>query len=199
MAETWERRAGEGAEAYAAFAVYRDLGPDRTVMEASRQVGKDNRNLHRWVTRYEWYARVLDFDRHNEAIERKAIERERARRAALWERRRLDDLERYHNISIKLADKAAEMIAQPITNENVNTKTGQFELIAAKWTFDTAAKLAKTASDVAAQVVADALADPEMDDFDPATATPEQLREFIARHDLASKARRKAQASGDES
>lgn len=65
MAEIWERQKGESSKAYAAFCIYRDLGPDRSLDKALAAANKkptNRRHWSRWMEKYNWYERVQVYD-----------------------------------------------------------------------------------------------------------------------------------------
>jgi hypothetical protein len=94
--EIWERRPGESARAYAAFCVYRDLGPGRSLNLAygewrraqgcAGDAAKAAGYWAEWSSGFEWVARAEAYDGHLEALKRAA--REDALRRL--EERRLD-------------------------------------------------------------------------------------------------------------
>lgn len=96
MALEWERRRGESARAYAAFCVYRDLGPGRSLNlaygEWRRALGFTGDTAKAagywagWSSGFEWVARAAAYDEHLEALRRAAREDALAR----LEQRRLD-------------------------------------------------------------------------------------------------------------
>lgn len=53
---------GETAKAFQAFEVYRDLGPDRSLVRLSQAHGKSIATVTEWSTRHDWQARVRAFD-----------------------------------------------------------------------------------------------------------------------------------------
>lgn len=86
-AELWERQLGESAEAFAAFALYRDLGPDgRSVRKTARSLGKSGSLVSRWSADHAWPSRAaawdLETDRHAQA-ELRADQIEARRRHAM--------------------------------------------------------------------------------------------------------------------
>jgi hypothetical protein len=86
MSVPWEQLPGESSKAYAAFAIYRDLGPRRSLEEASRlyhnktpesatpTAGGRRREasgqIRRWAGRWDWVARARAWDQELERIKR---------------------------------------------------------------------------------------------------------------------------------
>ena len=76
MATPWERMPAESSKAYAAFCLYRDKGPRRSLDEASRayhgqaadvEAAPDRRRrasgqIRRWAERWNWSARAMAWD-----------------------------------------------------------------------------------------------------------------------------------------
>lgn len=63
--QPWERQAGEGDKAWAAFVAFRDLGPRRTVVAALRSEGKNPGSLRRWekwASQFHWRERARAWD-----------------------------------------------------------------------------------------------------------------------------------------
>src|SRR4051812_49355734 len=84
----WERRPREGAEAYAAFLAYRDLGPTRTLEATRKGLGKMPgylKPIERWSALRQWRERAGAWDDHLQAERDKVA----AQEAAKWEARRL--------------------------------------------------------------------------------------------------------------
>ncbi len=78
MAEIWERQKNESSKAYAAFCVYRDLGPERSLDKALSEVNKkptNRRHWSRWMEKYRWYERVQAYDDYIERKKRKEKEK----------------------------------------------------------------------------------------------------------------------------
>jgi hypothetical protein len=73
----FERLEEESSKAYRAFAVFRDLGPDRSLRRAAQLVygsAASVRQLSRWSARFDWVARAMAFDDWATMIGRQAIE-----------------------------------------------------------------------------------------------------------------------------
>jgi hypothetical protein len=73
----WDRQPGESPQAFAAFAVYRDMGVYRDQRAVARVVKKQRSLLGRWSITYEWVSRVSAWDAWNDAELRKLKEAER--------------------------------------------------------------------------------------------------------------------------
>jgi hypothetical protein len=67
----WERQAGEGSKAFAAFCAYRDLGPgQRSLRNVSRHLLKDYGLVARWSRIWGWVGRCMAWDAENERVKR---------------------------------------------------------------------------------------------------------------------------------
>ena len=79
MAEIWERQKDESSKAYAAFCVYRDLGPDRSLEKTREILGKSagyTRWMQTWSSKYDWVTRAQAYDDYIEGKKRKKNEKE---------------------------------------------------------------------------------------------------------------------------
>jgi hypothetical protein len=71
----WERLKGETMKAFEAFAVYRDLGNDRSIPKVAQELSKSIPLLKKWSVRWGWVRRVqlyqlyLDRQRQAEVLE----------------------------------------------------------------------------------------------------------------------------------
>ena len=73
--QSFDRQKGESSKAFHAFSVYRDAGPDRSLRDTAKAIGKSLRMLAVWSKRWDWVARSDDYDRHLEAQRRRAQEK----------------------------------------------------------------------------------------------------------------------------
>jgi hypothetical protein len=106
MAEIWERQNNESSKAYAAFCVYRDLGPERSLDKALSVANKkptNRRHWSRWMEKYRWYERAQAYDDYIERKERKEKEK------AILEK--ADEMADRH---VKLAKAFQQRIAQAL-------------------------------------------------------------------------------------
>lgn len=60
----WHKQKNESAPAFAAFAVYRDLGPQRSIAAAAQEVAKAVPTLKKWSRTNKWADRVDAYDHH---------------------------------------------------------------------------------------------------------------------------------------
>lgn len=91
----WERQTGETEKAYEAFAMYRDMGPGRTISAVVTQLGKSRCLIDRWRVNWNWHERVRQYDAE--------IEKEARAKAV---KARKDMIVRHIDIAVKLQDKA---------------------------------------------------------------------------------------------
>lgn len=96
----WERQKGESAQAYEAFATYRDMGAERSLTKVAQALNKTRALIGRWSSAWNWQERVRAYD--NE------LEKE-ARAKAI--RGRKDMTERHIKIAMQVQKKALEALA----------------------------------------------------------------------------------------
>ncbi|MCL6611189.1 MAG: hypothetical protein K6T66_06590 [Peptococcaceae bacterium] len=103
MAEVWERQPGESSKAYAAFCVYRDLGPERSLEKALQNLSKKRAKwqLWQWSSKYNWVARCQAYDDYIER--RKREEKERAI---------LEMAERHARLAVAFQQKVVERLRE---------------------------------------------------------------------------------------
>lgn len=77
----WEPQGKESSVAYQAFAEYRDLGPDRSLDQVGRKLGKSQALMERWSSKYDWVKRAREFDTHIDSIRVAAREQSVAKQA----------------------------------------------------------------------------------------------------------------------
>jgi hypothetical protein len=137
MAAAGEPLPGESAKAYAAFCLYRDLGPRRSVEEASRLYhGTQPRDgtgpkagrkpgasglIRRWAQRWDWRARAAAWDLEGERVKRR-------RQVEAVE----EMAERHAKEALMLQNKAVERLRQLRPEELKPRETLAFLVEAAK-------------------------------------------------------------------
>lgn len=62
----WERQEDEGAKAYEAFVIYREMGPERSLTKVSEELHKGRDLIGRWSATYHWVDRVREYERQLE-------------------------------------------------------------------------------------------------------------------------------------
>ena len=65
----------ERSKAFAAFRLYLELGPERTIDKVAKSMSRSRQYTQKWATKYDWDHRARAFDAHFNEIERKAIEK----------------------------------------------------------------------------------------------------------------------------
>lgn len=87
LPDPWERQEGETPKAYAAFCVYRDLGPSRSCRETAEKLGKSQKNIQLFSAKNHWVERAAKWDEEQDRIARqeqiKEIKKMRKRHADL--------------------------------------------------------------------------------------------------------------------
>ena len=70
----WEQQPGESAKAFEAFAIYRDMGVERSVRKVAQQLNKSLTLIGRWSSNHNWPERARAYDRdldkraHDQAV-----------------------------------------------------------------------------------------------------------------------------------
>jgi len=80
MAFPWNQLPEEGGKAFAAFQVYRELGPwERSMNRVRVELGRPEsylRSLQSWSSKYRWVDRVRAWDQHLDGVKRRKVEKE---------------------------------------------------------------------------------------------------------------------------
>jgi hypothetical protein len=80
----FEQQPRESSRAFAAFKVYLDQGPQRSLVAVGQKLGKSRVTIERWSTKYDWVSRVQAHGAHLAEVERKAIEGRAIEKAVEW-------------------------------------------------------------------------------------------------------------------
>lgn len=85
--EPWERQAGESVKAFEAFAIYRDMGVERSLRKVAQRLNKSVTQIAEWSSNKNWVERVAAWDAEQDRIARqeqiKAIKAMRNRHAGM--------------------------------------------------------------------------------------------------------------------
>ena len=73
----WDRQKGETEKAFEAFAIYRDMGAERTIAAVGRQLAKSRDLIDRWRAKYNWKERVQLYDKYIDKQARQEVEKNR--------------------------------------------------------------------------------------------------------------------------
>lgn len=111
MDKIYDRQNTDTDKSFAAFAIYRDMGSDRTLEKVRVEIGhRSVRNLEAWCSKHQWVARCRAFDDdelHNQSI---SLQNQRTKyrlemEKDAWERRK------------KFLAKADKLLSIPITKK----------------------------------------------------------------------------------
>ena len=111
MAKEFEQQPNESAKAFAAFSLYLNMGPERSLEAVGRKLGKSGGLVQRWSSRWRWAERVDAHAAHLASVEREAIEVAARGKAAEWAKRQDEVRQReweMHERCIGAAKKAFE-------------------------------------------------------------------------------------------
>lgn len=70
----FEQQPKESAKAFAAFALYLNMGSERSAAAVAAQLAKSEQLIRRWSARWRWTDRVAAHGAHFAAVERQAME-----------------------------------------------------------------------------------------------------------------------------
>src|SRR5205085_12094500 len=87
MPLAFEQQPNESHKAFAAFSLYLSLGPQRSLEEVGRKLGKSKVLMERWSSKFDWLARVQAHAGHMAVVEREATEALARASAAQWGKR----------------------------------------------------------------------------------------------------------------
>jgi hypothetical protein len=80
----FEQQPRESAKAFAAFSIYLELGPERSMAAVAKKLSKSEQLIRRWGFKYDWTARVKAHAAHVAELERVAIESLATEKAVEW-------------------------------------------------------------------------------------------------------------------
>src|SRR5262245_11066367 len=109
MPHLFEQQSRESSKAFAAFNLYLNLGPQRSLAAVAQKLAKSGQLLKRWSTKFEWPSRVQAYDAHLAIVEREAAEALARANAAEREKRKqqvLDEEWELHSEAIRAGREA---------------------------------------------------------------------------------------------
>lgn len=116
----FERMENESAKAFAAFAVYRDLGSGRSLQKAAEMYAGSTSyvaQLKRWSSRFDWVARARAYDDWREMELQSALADHERRSAEDFAEREMRLRERSLSIREKAMDQAEKMLQWPLAEQ----------------------------------------------------------------------------------
>src|SRR4051794_26353772 len=109
MRQVFEQQPKESAKAFAAFSVYLNMGPERSLAAVGKELGKSEGLIERWSAKFDWPARVQAQAAYLATVEREATEAlatERAEERLKRQQEQLDEEWRNRNEALELARAA---------------------------------------------------------------------------------------------
>lgn len=118
QAPIWTLMVGETKRAYEAFAIYRDMGFERSHKKLRLHLGRPEgytRTIEHWSKKYNWIIRARAWDEHIAQVKDQATTAIIVDNQTLWLQRREQVRETGYEIAAKLFEKAQQMLQFPIT------------------------------------------------------------------------------------
>ena len=131
----------ESDKAFAAFAIYLGIGPERSLATVAAKVGKSKTMIERWSRKFDWPARAQAHTAHLTEIERKAAEAVAIQNGVDWAKRQEEHREDEWQTRTELIGLAREAIERWKKNP---ARCGTLEGIARL--LDLASKLGRVSS-----------------------------------------------------
>jgi hypothetical protein len=141
MPHPFEQQPRESHKAFAAFSLYLSLGPQRSLEEVGRKLGKSKVLMERWSSKFDWVSRVQAQAAHMAIVEREAAEAMAREKGVDWVKRQEEQRSAEWQARSDLVELAKRAIERWKKNEN---KCGTLEGIARL--LDLASKLGRLAS-----------------------------------------------------
>lgn len=184
--DSWDQLPNEPKEAFAAFVVYRDLGPTRGVVEAYRQSrGKPGAKQatgtwNGWAKRYRWAPRAAAWDAKIDKTKTEAAVKVAAQQGKRWQETRDEDAKKLHDVGWALITQATYLIRYPVEKKTISQdgKTIVYEA-ADPVVLTNGGRLAKLGSDMIWEAVQQGLACEESADAPIETTSPDIRVEVV--------------------
>lgn len=142
----WEKQPEESARAYEAFALYRDLGPERSLAKVGQMLGKSKALMERWSAKHDWVYRVQALEARDQMIAREAVEQHKQVQAEDHAKREARLREEALSVREEAMSQSKKMLSWPLTEQRVvqEEEDGEqvvYQFIPAKWNKGTAVSL----------------------------------------------------------
>lgn len=106
----WEQQAGETAQQYEAFSIFRDTPPaERSKRDVARKLDKNESLIYRWASARNWNDRVREYDAH---LERLALE-ETARQVTAMHKRQIGISMKMQEVGLKALQNLLPEMLKP--------------------------------------------------------------------------------------
>lgn len=83
----WERLENESSVNFEAFAIYRDMGRERSLSKVAERLNKSETLMGRWSGKYDWVKRAAAWDDEQDRIAREIAQKEQAEEIKKMRRR----------------------------------------------------------------------------------------------------------------
>ena len=141
-----ERKPNEGAKAFAAFTLYANLGPERSLARVGKELGKSEGLIERWSRRYDWGNRVRAYDAHLATAKRRAEEAQFLAESLEWKRREKEQREKEWRVSDACVKAGEEALRRFHENARRGATLGDVSRI-----FEVGSKLGRLATGMATE------------------------------------------------
>ena len=187
--QPWEQQAGESGPAYRAFCAFRDMGPGRSAVKAYGQhtgnAGATQKpgRWNVWSKERRWTERAKAYDWHLESIRLREADEAAAERCRQWCARGEEQAEVDWRAARALSRRVEMLLELPVVDVTTEAdgKTTVVKAIGVR-ELKVCAGVATEASALAWRAIDAATGIYGLDpDFDPVTATDEELRAQIVR------------------
>ncbi len=107
--DPWEKQPRESRKAYAAFALYRDMGPHgRSLAAVGRELRKSVKMIEYWSVTWQWQRRIEAWDTHTDQQRRVELER-----------RQEDMLDRHRRTGLAMLTKVVQrLVGRPKSGDD---------------------------------------------------------------------------------
>jgi hypothetical protein len=143
MALAFEQQPQESDKAFAAFALYLSMGPERSTAAVATKLTKSEQLIRRWSARWRWTERVAAHASHLATVEREATESLTRAKSAAWLKRQEEHREEEWALRGELI-AAGRKVLKRFTDEGRGATLGDVARA-----LDLASKLGRLASGMA--------------------------------------------------